>query len=197
MDFSIKRSAHKPVGAASYEVALRVIGQDLTPLFVESVDITVEGETFVAQAWRIAAGEKKTPGETEGFFRRIGRSLGVGGKKTDRAPEAARKLLVLRYSPEDLVRLDELGSTRKTHVEKTPDASSLAESLRNVGRVVDSKGGRFISLSKDRRKVAFVYEDKNGNPQREELYSLSLHQAQQEALTLRGKKRDRWDDSKG
>jgi hypothetical protein len=197
MDFSIKRGAHKPVGAASYEVALRVIGQDLTPLFVESVDITVEGETFVAQAWCIGAGEKKTPDETEGFFRGIGRSLGVGGKKTGRASEAARNLSVLRYGPQDLIRLDELGSTRQTHGEKTPDASSLAESLRNVGRVVDSKGGRFISLSKDRRKVAFVYEDENGNPQREELYSLSLHQAQQEALSLRGTKRDRWEDSKG
>jgi hypothetical protein len=70
------------VGAASYEVALRAIGQDLTPLFVESVAITVEDETFVAQAWCIGAGAKKTPGETEGFFCRIGRSLSLGGKKT-------------------------------------------------------------------------------------------------------------------
>jgi hypothetical protein len=196
MEFRIK-GAQSAAGRIGYDVALRVIGQDLTPLFVESVDITVEGETFVVQAWCIDAGEKKTPGKTEGFFHRIERSLGVGGKKTGRAPEAARKLLVLRYGPEDLIRLDDLASTRQTHVEKTPDASSLAEALRNVGRVVDSKGGRFISLSKDRRKVAFVYEDENGNPQREELNNLSLHQTQQEALTLRGTKRDRWEDSKG
>jgi len=99
----------------------------------------------------------------------------------------------------DITRLDELGAARQTGVSGTPDASSLPESLRTVGRVVDEKKGRLVKLFKDERKIAFEYEDENGQLHKKELYSLSRYQNQQEGLSLRGtkKKEDVWKDSQG
>lgn len=99
-----------------------------------------------------------------------------------------------KYDRAELVRLDKLGKTRATGMMKTPDAASLAEALRTVGRVVDTKGGRLIRVCKDEHKITFEYEDQ-GALQRQEHHTLTTYQAQQEAVTRR-KKNDIWDDSK-
>lgn len=149
-----------------YQVALRCIGQDLTPLLFESLEISVEDKDFIAH----------------------GRRIGSGGEP----------LMRRRCKPEDIKRLDELGAARKTGVQSTPDASSLAESLRAVGRVVDAKKGRLVKLSKEQSKITFVYEDATGEVQTEQHYSLSTYKSQQEGVSERGTKKlsDVWDDSK-
>jgi len=147
-----------------YQVALRCIGQDLTPLLLESLEITLEDKDFVAQGCRI----------------------GSGGEP-----------LMRRYKPEDIKRLDELGVSRKTGAKGTPDAASLAESLRTVGRVVDVKKGRLVKLSKEQNKITFVYEDATGEVQTEQHYSLTTYKSQQEGVSERGTKKltDVWEDS--
>jgi hypothetical protein len=161
------------IGGIAYEVALRTVGQDLAALLIESLEITVEGNAFVAQGFGIAAGR---------------------GERTGKEP--ARESFARRYSAEDIKRLDELGMAQQTKVVKTPDATSLPESLRTIGRVVDSKRGSLVNISKDQRKITFAYKDENGQLQKEDLYSLSLYKGQQEGLSLRGKKKDAWEDSK-
>ncbi|MGH7767210.1 MAG: hypothetical protein ACREQP_07120 [Candidatus Binatia bacterium] len=145
-----------------YQVALRCIGQDLTAVLLEHLEITVQDREFIAE----------------------GRLIGAGGEA-----------LARRYTPEKIKELDELGDLRKTGVDATPDASSLCESLRTVGRMVDSKRGRLVRLIKEQNIITFVYEDENGQAHREELYSLSIYKGQQEALTQRGSKKaaDVWE----
>jgi len=154
----------RPIGGLKYAVALRVIGQDLSRLSIESMEISVQDDVFVLQ----------------------GRFVGS-------AEPLARK-----YRPEDVRQLDEMAATRQKGVAITPDAASLAEALRTVGRTVDDKKGRLLQLVKDPRKIAFEYEDENGTVRREELYSVSLYKGQQEGLAMRGrqKKTDVWDDSR-
>jgi len=91
-----------------------------------------------------------------------------------------------------------MAATRQKGVVTTPDAASLAESLRTVGRTIDDKKGRFLKLAKDQRKLTFEYEDESGAVQKEDLYSLSVYKSQQEGLALRGtqKKTDVWEDSR-
>ncbi len=101
-----------------------------------------------------------------------------------------------KYNREELLRLDRLGRARATGLVKTPDAASLAEALRTVGRVVDSKGGRLIRLFKDQRKITFEFHDQAGAVQRDENHSLAVYQNQQEAVSQRSKKKDAWDESK-
>ncbi|HEY2990171.1 MAG TPA: hypothetical protein VGL11_20830 [Candidatus Binatia bacterium] len=103
------------------------------------------------------------------------------------------------YTLADLIRLDERGAARQTDDPKTPDASTLAEALRTVGRAVDNKQGRLVKLAKDQRKIKFEYEDENGRVRKEEFHSLLVYQGQQEGLSLRsGKERaDVWKNSRG
>jgi hypothetical protein len=166
-------STGRGIAGITYEVALRAVGQDLMTWSIESLEITVEGNAFVAQGFGIAAGR---------------------GERTGKEP--ARESFARRYSAEDIKRLDELGMAQQTKVVKTPDATSLPESLRTIGRVVDSKRGSLVNISKDPRKIIFAYKDENGQLQKEDLYSLSLYKGQQEGLSLRGKKKDAWEDSK-
>jgi hypothetical protein len=156
-----------------YQVALRCIGQDLTPLVIESLEITLEDRDFVAQGLRIVA------------------ATGQGGS----AQQPSREAFTRRYAPEEIKRLDELSASQKTGVQSTPDAVSLSESLRTVGRMVDSKKGRLIKLSKEQSKITFAYEDENGQAHREDLYSLSVYKGQQEGLSERGTNaEDVWDE---
>jgi hypothetical protein len=154
----------RPIGGLKYAVALRAIGQDLTGLPIESMEITVQDDVCVAQGRCI--------GDAKPFGR--------------------------RYSAEDVKRLDDMGASRQKGVLTTPDAASLAESLRTVGKTVDDKKGRLIKLAKDQRKITFEYEDENGEVHRDEFYSLSIYKSQQEGLSLRGtqKKTDVWEDSR-
>jgi hypothetical protein len=147
-----------------YQAALRCIGQDLTAVLLEHLEITVQGREFIVQ----------------------GSLAGPGGEA-----------LVRRYTPEKIKELDDVGDLRKTGAATTPDVSSLSESLRTVGRIVDSKKGRLIQLTKKQNKVIFVYEDESGQAHREELYSLSIYQAQQEGLMDRGRKTgaDVWEEA--
>jgi hypothetical protein len=153
----------------SYAVALRAIGQDLSGLLIESLEITVHEGVLHA------------------------RGVCFGAEK-----ESSREPFERSYTLADINRLDELGSTRQTGLPGTPDASSLAESLRTVGRVVDERSGRLIKLVKHERKITFEYEDGNGELQKQDHYSLSNYKGQQQGMSQRGTKtkEDVWKDSR-
>ncbi len=176
-----------------FAVALRAIGQDLAPLVIESLEIKFEEQTFTARGRCITYAAEAAPG-SDGVMSKAWQSL-TG--RSAREQKAALESFTRQYSPENIRRLDELGASHQTGGGKIPDPSSLAESLRTIGRTVDSKNGRLVKLFKGERNVVFIYEDADGT-HTEELYSLALYKSQQEALALRGKikKPDIWDDSK-
>ena len=160
----------------SFAVALRAIGQDLTPLLPQTFEIRFEDENFIAHGVALRA----TPEAGDG-------ADPEGGKKTARFER--------RYSAGDIHRLDRAGKLKQQGLRKTPDAASLSESLRTIGRIVDSKSGRLVRILKDERKITFEYLDSTGAPQREESRTLFVYQEQQKAIGERTGK-DVWDDSK-
>jgi hypothetical protein len=91
--------------------------------------------------------------------------------------------------------LDRAGRQRQTGHAKKPDAASLPEALRTVGRTVDAKSGRLVRVVKEERKFSFEYLDAAGVTQREESHSLTAYQEQQKAIVERSG-RDVWDDHK-
>jgi hypothetical protein len=168
--FRLQANLGKPAGSKlEHAVALRAIGQDLSGLLIESLEITVQ----------------------DGVYHARGSCFSV-------SKESSREPFTRSYSTENIKRLDELGATRQAGIPGTPDASSLTESLRTVGRVVDEKKGRLVKLFKDERKITFEYEDENGALQKQEHYGLSHYKGQQEGLSQRGTKtgQDVWKDSR-
>ena len=154
----------------SFAVALRAIGQDLTPLLPQTFEIFFDKEAFMARGVALRSAPGQTHNKTAAFER--------------------------RYTAEDIYRIDRQGRHKQKGSANKPDAASLPESLRTIGRVVDAKSGRFVRLVKDERKISFEYLDAAGAPQRDESHSLTAYQEQQKAIAERTG-RDIWHNSKG
>jgi hypothetical protein len=153
----------------SFAVALRAIGQDLERLLPQTFEIRFENEVFMVH--------------------------GVALRSTPNAAENKAARFEQRYTAEEVYRLDRAGRHRQTGHLKKPDAASLPEALRTVGRTVDAKSGRLVRIIKEERKFAFEYVDASGAQQREESYSLTAYQEQQKAIAERSG-RDVWDERK-
>src|SRR5689334_10554739 len=161
------KEPYKTVG--SFAVALRAIGQDLEPLLPQTFEIRFEQEAFAVHGVAL----RSAPNATENKAARFER----------------------HYTAEQVYRLDRAGRHRQTGHVKKPDAASLPEALRTVGRVVDAKSGRLVRVVKEERKFAFDYFDAAGAAQHEESSSLTAYQEQQKAIAERTG-RDVWDDRK-
>jgi hypothetical protein len=157
----------KTVG--SFAVALRAIGQDLEPLLPQTFDIRFEQEAFMVH--------------------------GVALRSAPNATEHKATRFERRYTAEEIYRLDRAARQRQTGHSKKPDAASLPEAMRTVGRAVDAKSGRLVRIVKEERRFAFEYVDAAGAQQREESYSLTAYQEQQKAIAERSG-RDVWDERK-
>src|SRR5690349_2482020 len=153
----------------SFAVALRAIGQDLERLLPQTFEIRFESEVFVVH--------------------------GVALRSTPNATENKAARFEHRYTAEEVYRLDRAGRHRQTGHLKKPDAASLPEALRTVGRAIDAKSGRLVRVVKEERKFGFEYLDAAGVTQREESHSLTAYQEQQKAIVERSG-RDVWDDHK-
>jgi hypothetical protein len=159
--------------------ALRAIGQDLANLFPQQLEIECRGESFEVrvQCDRKRLESKKPQARKKGLGAFIGR---VANYRLDKPTEESDVVTHARtYNPDDINRLDQSGVDRRTQAGKVPDIYSLGETLRTIGRIVDSNGGRLVSIFKDQRRVAVEYTDKKGSKCREEMTSSELYKLQQ------------------
>jgi hypothetical protein len=169
-------SPHEEVKAGTnYGRALRVMGQDLTDLFPKILEIDTDGTSFEAR------GEshpnpfeqikepffKKT---LSGLFRRSVADVG----RTQLEPTS----FVRSYNPAEIDRLDQLHSAARTGNLQKADLYSLAERLRIMGAIVDSKKGRFKRLRKESDQLSVEYWDQAGNLQTAKLTTVIMYRNQ-------------------
>ena len=168
--------------------ALRAIGQDLSNLFPQSLEITREGMSFRAIG-------RYVPRDPSGKGARLDVPLRDELQKTlprDRSAvppvESAPALIRFErtYTPVDIERIDEIGSNCRNRPDNTPDIYSLGEMLRMVGRIVDANGRCLLKLSRDRHGVTAEYEDGAGQNQKIELSNSQLYKLQQRYYAERG-----------
>ncbi|MGH7783013.1 MAG: hypothetical protein ACREO5_04130 [Candidatus Binatia bacterium] len=83
-----------------------------------------------------------------------------GGRKEDQAQERdAWETVELRYTPDDLVQLEDDGrSVRGTGAGL--DAHSQSQIVRAVGAIIDQKEGRLLTLNKQDQKITVEYESR-------------------------------------
>jgi hypothetical protein len=163
-----------------HEVALRVIGQDLAAFVITSLEITLEGEDFVANGVRIARAPE-APSILPGY----------NGIRY----ELTREPFSRKYTPDDVKNLDEIGKSRRTGIPgmQIQDALTLDQSLRIIGRMVDSSGGRLIKLVKNQYNFALEYQDADGGVHKDEHSSSALSRSlTEESLREMRKKEDPW-----
>ena len=158
---------------ADYSRALRAIGQDLTHFFPKILLIETDGTNFEVHGqshpnpfhrvrktafqtlWHKLTGDE-TPGEA------------MGGEPS--AGDFHRT-----YTPADIDRLDQLYSANRSGRIERPDSYSLAERLRAMGRIVNSRNGRLQQLRKNADSFFADYWDQQGDLRTAKLTTVILY----------------------
>lgn len=170
----------------NYARALRAIGQDLTELHPEDLEIQVTGAEFVATGVGLAqpAQEQAKRGNTvQAAWKRL------IGKETSHSGPAAplqRQRFTRKYTLDDINRVEENHLPARANPNGKPDIYSLGERLRTVGRIVDSCHGTLLRIVKENNSVTFEYRDKDGIDHKEEFSNLALYKYQQRYYAERG-----------
>ena len=170
------QAAHHKV---DYSRVLRAIGQDLTELFPKTLVIETDGTNFTAYG-------KSHPNP----FHRVRKSAfkNIWEKLTGDAPEpdplsydCSADDFQRTYTPADIDRLDQLFSANRTGQVARPDSYSLAERLRTMGSIVNSRSGRLQRLRKDADNFFADYLDQLGELRTAKLTTVILYRNQQDS----------------
>ncbi len=86
----------------------------------------------------------------------------------------------LRYTVEDIVRLEREGRAKRSDPSRTPDFSSVSQVLRAFGHYIDRKDGYFLELSERKpstagRVLSVHYKTTTGGPTREEFSASGVY----------------------
>jgi hypothetical protein len=160
----------------NYGRALRVMGQDLTNLFPKILEIDTDGMSFEAR------GESHpNPFERikESFFKKAWSGLFYRKAVADSRPTQSEPTSFVRsYNPGEIDRLDRLHSAARTGNLQRADLYSLAERLRIMGAIVDSRNGRFKQLHKEGDRLSVEYWDRDGKLQTAKLTTVIMYRNQ-------------------
>jgi len=175
--YSKTGSPHAEVPAGTnYGRALRVMGQDLTNLFPKVLEIDTDGMSFEAR------GESHpNPFERikEPVFKKAWSALFHRKVVADSCPTQSEPTRFVRsYNPAEIDRLDRLHSAARTGNLQKADMYSLAERLRVMGAIVDSRNGRFKQLRKEDDRLSVEYWDQEGNLQAAKLTTVIMYRNQ-------------------
>lgn len=167
----------------SYQLTLRAVGQVLDLLHVHSFEIEVDGKDFIVHGV-----SKKTEREVVikamGFTKlvKIFRPNLVTGPGRQARKKAPRPFTFsgMRFSEEDLNRLELRGQTSRLATGGTPASPSLSQVLRALGAYIDNKRARLNRISGCDNQIATIYllpfgEEKVETFTQTNLYDLWVH----------------------
>jgi hypothetical protein len=162
-----------------YARALRAIGQDLTELFPQQLDIEYHDRSFAVRVRceRKWVEKRNPPVEKKGLknlFYKLATYL------LDK-PREDSKIATMEhtYNSDEIGELDRAGFHLRTQAGKIPAINNLGEALRTIGRIVDADGGQLVRIFRDQRHVIFEYVEKNGSMHKTEMTRSELFKLQQ------------------
>lgn len=142
-----------------YSDTLRAIAQSLEVQEIEAFEL-VAGEREVLVRGQIRAARAKSGS--------LARWLG-------RRKEEPESLIELRYSTDDIRRLQELGRERRQNPGQTPDYFALSQILRTVGVYIDHTDFKFRRLRRTGPRLELYFEESDGEIRIEEHLVSSFH----------------------
>lgn len=168
----------EPVLAATdYARALRAIGQDLTELFPKVLIIDTDGRNFGVRG-ESHANPFHQVRET-GLKRLWNKLFGKKAETEATASDSAAAMFTRAYTAEDIERLNQLYSANRSGLQKRPDNYSLAERLRTLGGIVNSRKGRLKQLRKNADQFFVDYCDQDGRLRTAKLTTVILYRNHQ------------------
>ncbi|MGH7798728.1 MAG: hypothetical protein ACREQ2_28005 [Candidatus Binatia bacterium] len=186
-------TAKPPIAQATvdYSRVLRAIGQDLTDLFPKLLEIENDGANFIARGHSHPNPfhQQRTSACKNVWHKLI-------GKKAEAEPiafEPAALGFHRTYTPADIDRLDRLYSAGRTGQVGRPDSYSLAERLRVMGGIVDSRKGRLKQLRKNADQLFVDYWGENGEIHTAKLTTVIMYRNQQHEPSRSPAPKELWE----
>lgn len=173
--------------------SLRVIGQEIskfTPIFLE---IELRGNIFVVQGTYVVRERDVAPSAVRNVLKSWLKLLEKYPEED--AGRTPLRRFEIRYTPEDIRRLDEKWAGMRGKGGKTPDIYSYSELLRTIGRQLDSDESQLLKITKEDRSFIVRFRDAEGNVKSHECSLLALYKKQQDMISQRGttKMKDLWE----
>jgi len=158
----------------SHETDLRVIGQALETLGIESFDLVLDGENFVIHGGPdLPVPRKKIQASSRlQLFRR---------KRENVKPQRSQFYISgMRFRDSDVLRLDRRAKNIRSSEEKCPDTQSLSHGLRMIGAHIDTKGATLLQVIRHNQLFTVWYRKTSGGESKEtftqsNLYDLWVH----------------------
>jgi len=138
---------------SAYAQTLRAVGQAMDVWHFEDFDVESDEDCLFVRGI-VRSAQQQKPSRLQAMFR----------KSRDRDA----RFLELRYTPEDVQRLEQEGQSKRRDPNGMPDFYNLSQILRTVGAYVDSKRTRMRKLYKRGMKLTLEYETAEGLPNIEE-----------------------------
>lgn len=164
------------ISATTYSQSLRAIGQALQALNVGTFILEKEGNDYLVRV--------RAPAEQESARRPFPRNLvekiwGPLPSQPQPLPTSA-PIDLLRYTSQDIERLEGEGRSRRSNADGMPDSHSISQGLRVIGNYVTQKRGQLLAISWFGPSVSITYEVTGGRLQHERigldsLYDLWVH----------------------
>lgn len=159
----------------NYAQPFRAIGQALEVLQIEAFDIESDGDAYLVRGSAAAPPDAESVGESAvqhiwGLIPgRAARSSKVGTAAVSPAQ------IELRYTPEDLDRLESEGQARRRHTHEMPDTSSVSQVLRALGDYLNYKRARWLKIMRKEQVIVIEYETPAGQKIEEILSGSDLY----------------------
>ena len=127
----------------------------LEALGVQSFILTVEGDDFSVRGQKPT--EPALPNQQKSL-RAVWQLLRGAKPQQEDVSTPSSGVVELRYTPEDIARLEVEGRAKRKASSGAPEAHALSQILRAVGAFVDQKEGRFLAVKKEEQNLTIEYE---------------------------------------
>ena len=160
----------------SYAQTLRLIGQDLEELPIETFELEVDKSVFIVRGEIVVSEtepKSSAPQPQTGFFPGLWRSKPIFSQ-----PCLQIQAIERCYTAADLERFAKEGRSHSS--DEKSDFYKPGEFLRTIGSYLDTKRGRLLKLYKDGQQVTLHYETAHGEKRTEpqsmaSFYDLYIH----------------------
>ena len=174
-----------------YSRALRAIGQDLTDLFPKLLEIEIDGSNFIARGRSHPNPFHQHRNFTcKNFWQKL------IGRKAEAEPvafEPAALSFHRTYTVADIERLDRLYTANRSGQLGRPDSYSLAERLRVMGGIVNSRKGRLKQLRKNGDQLFVDYWGENGQLRTAKLTTVIMYRNQEDQPSHSSMPKELWE----
>lgn len=167
------------ISNTEYAKPLRAIGQVLEALHVQEFEMESDGDDYIVRGRAEAdppeesRGESLARGDLRTFWRRL---RGVSRDQVDHdAAKPSHKTLELRYTPEDLNRLEREGQAKRRDPNQMPNAHSTSQVLRATGAYVNDRSSRLLGVIWKNQSMRIMYETALGSQEVDEIKVSSMY----------------------